>query len=122
MVVLPVPPFASGTDPVSKLVATPSAVNRKPAALKFAVLITPVSPDTDCTGAAAAAPFALTKALSLVKVESVILLVLILSAVIVPVSMLPPSIVVMAVPPTSENVPLEKVTTPSKFVYSTTVL
>ena len=46
----------------------------------------------------------------------------ILSAVIVPVSMLPPSIVVMAVPPTSENVPLEKVTTPSKFVYSTTVL
>ena len=39
---------------------------------------------------------------------------LILSAVIVPVSIFPPSIVVILVPPTSENVPPLNVTTPVK--------
>ena len=47
---------------------------------------------------------------------------LILSAVIVPVSIFPPSIVVILLPPTSENVPPLKVTTPVKLVCFTTLL
>jgi len=47
---------------------------------------------------------------------------LILSAVIVPVSIFPPSIVVILLPPTSENVPPLNVTTPVKLVCFTTLL
>src|SRR6056300_2056442 len=81
-------------------------VKYNPAELKFAVVTVPVNPSTDCTGAAAAAPLEFTNPLSLVKLLSVILLVFILSAVSVPVIILPPSIVVVPEEPKDKELPL----------------
>ena len=93
----------------------------KPAAV---ILTAPVLPFTDCTGAAAAAPDAFTKAESLVKLPIVSPPEpdnFILFAVIVPVSIFAPSIVVIALP-SSENVPPLKVTTPVNAVCLTIAL
>src|SRR6056300_1087876 len=82
-------------------------VKYNPAELKFAVVTVPVNPATDCTGAAAAAPLEFTNpVVLLLKVERVILLVFILSAVSVPVIILPPSIVVVPEEPKDKVLPL----------------